>query len=683
MGLLYLCVLSLICVALYQSWDQAVTNAQSLSDNLTQAFEQNLEAMVTRIDLGLVSVVDDVERQNAESSSDLQRLNQEIATQDLRNPEIMGYHVYGPDGQLLTGLHGVANPLGNIQQRDYFKFLQDHADAGLVITPPVQGVTTGQVTVGFNRRINKPDGSFGGVVRAAVSVTRYADMFAWFHPGPHGTAVVYDQSYQELVRYPNEGPPRPLPDDLRHIIDRQADTALLMAATSNHDKSILAVKKVGRYPLYAVVSYADRDYLQQWRQDALNLSLFALIFLVLMTAAARQTAIRVADAKRSEAQMHNSHQRYETLVNNIPWGVFSLRVKDSGDMAFDYVSPRMCQLLDATSDKMLGDVEAVLGKIHHDDVDEVLAGLGEQKPLHWKGRIAVGGAIRNFQIDAVPTLPSSGDVLWNGVIADITEQEEVERQLLATDEKLRGLYELSPLGIVLTSAEGRFVEFNEAFRQITGYSEEQLRSLDYWTLTPAKYKGDEIRQLESLDRTGHYGPYRKEYTNHDGQMVPVQLNGVRIVGADGQNYTWSIVEDVSERLRAEEELSLSLERFRLMTDSVKDYAIYLLDAEGRVLTWNKGAQRLKQFEADEIIGRSIERFYSPEDVEDGKAQSLLEKAKRAGKRRMKAGVCAVTAPASGRTSRCRACAEKMVQSRASSKSLMTSPSASRLRIPGV
>ena len=75
-----------------------------------------------------------------------------------------------------------------------------------------------------------------------------------------------------------------------------------------------------------------------------------------------------------------------------------------------------------------------------------------------------------------------------------------------------------------------------------------------------------------------------------------------------------------------EALRQSEERFRLMIESVKDYAIILLDPSGRVTSWNVGAERIKGYHADEIIGKSFSAFYTPEDNESGKPQAELRQA---------------------------------------------------------
>jgi PAS domain S-box-containing protein len=64
-------------------------------------------------------------------------------------------------------------------------------------------------------------------------------------------------------------------------------------------------------------------------------------------------------------------------------------------------------------------------------------------------------------------------------------------------------------------------------------------------------------------------------------------------------------------------------QFALLIASVKDYAIFMLDAEGRVLTWNAGAEAIKGYRPDEVIGRPITIFYTPEDAAAGRPQRLL------------------------------------------------------------
>src|ERR1700730_9707446 len=89
--------------------------------------------------------------------------------------------------------------------------------------------------------------------------------------------------------------------------------------------------------------------------------------------------------------------------------------------------------------------------------------------------------------------------------------------------------------------------------------------------------------------------------------------------------------DNSARKHVEEKLRFTEESFRLMVESVSDYAIVMLSPEGNVVSWNSGAQRIKGFLADEIVGEHFSRFYLPDDVASGKPKRDLEVAAALGR----------------------------------------------------
>src|SRR6185503_4036073 len=75
-----------------------------------------------------------------------------------------------------------------------------------------------------------------------------------------------------------------------------------------------------------------------------------------------------------------------------------------------------------------------------------------------------------------------------------------------------------------------------------------------------------------------------------------------------------VTRDLTERREAENRLRESEERFRLMINAVRDYAIFMLDPDGRVASWNEGAERIKGYRPSEIIGQHFSRFYPPDRV---------------------------------------------------------------------
>jgi PAS domain S-box-containing protein len=83
--------------------------------------------------------------------------------------------------------------------------------------------------------------------------------------------------------------------------------------------------------------------------------------------------------------------------------------------------------------------------------------------------------------------------------------------------------------------------------------------------------------------------------------------------------------------QAEEALRESEERFRLLVEGIKDYAIFMLDADGRVASWNAAAERVTGYEADEIVGRHFARLFPPEDARRGRPTQILVKATAEGR----------------------------------------------------
>jgi PAS domain S-box-containing protein len=71
-------------------------------------------------------------------------------------------------------------------------------------------------------------------------------------------------------------------------------------------------------------------------------------------------------------------------------------------------------------------------------------------------------------------------------------------------------------------------------------------------------------------------------------------------------------------------------RFRLLVESVRDYAIFMLSPSGHVLTWNAGAERFKGYKPDEIIGQHFSRFYTPEALASGLPEHGLKVATATG-----------------------------------------------------
>ncbi|EGN76185.1 PAS domain S-box/PAS domain S-box/PAS domain S-box [Idiomarina sp. A28L] len=138
-------------------------------------------------------------------------------------------------------------------------------------------------------------------------------------------------------------------------------------------------------------------------------------------------------------------------------------------------------------------------------------------------------------------------------VSTTLELKNQQATLERSEQRLRGLFELSPIGIALNDYEtGAFVDLNAALLLSTGYTRDEFISLSYWDVTPREYEAEEFKQLKMLDTTSRYGPFEKEYIRKDGSRYPVCLHGMLVEDNSGRKLIWSIIEDISERKRNDE-----------------------------------------------------------------------------------------------------------------------------------
>jgi PAS domain S-box-containing protein len=119
--------------------------------------------------------------------------------------------------------------------------------------------------------------------------------------------------------------------------------------------------------------------------------------------------------------------------------------------------------------------------------------------------------------------------------------------------------------------------------------------------------------------------YELTYIRKDGTRFPAIVSVTALRDAASKVIGYLLIgTDNSARKHAEEKLRWTESSFRLMVESVSDYAIVMLDPDGSVASWNTGAQRIKGYPADEILGRHFSVFYPQDDVAGGKPRRDLD-----------------------------------------------------------
>jgi two-component system, LuxR family, sensor kinase FixL len=147
-------------------------------------------------------------------------------------------------------------------------------------------------------------------------------------------------------------------------------------------------------------------------------------------------------------------------------------------------------------------------------------------------------------------------------------RRKAEEAVRKSGAKYRSLYESMMDGFVLVGMDGPIKEFNESYRSMTGYTQEELLQITYQDLTPDRWHHyeREIVEKQVLVR-GYSDVYEKEYRRKDGTVFPIELRAFLLKDGQGNNIgMWAIVRDVTERRRAEEALNERLQFEHLLSD---------------------------------------------------------------------------------------------------------------------
>jgi PAS domain S-box-containing protein len=305
-----------------------------------------------------------------------------------------------------------------------------------------------------------------------------------------------------------------------------------------------------------------------------------------------------------------AEEQYRELVEQLPLVTY---IDEPAIAPSRYISPQVETLLGYSAEEWLADPDLFLRLLHPDDRDRVFA---EHERAFAAGAsgwsfeyrlIARDGRTVDIRDDAVVAKDGDGKPLYvQGFLMDVTKQKEAERALRASDTRFRALFEEAPIGVAWGPLDGSLYRRNRAYREMVGYSEEELSSMHFSEYT---HPDDLPRELELHERllAGKIDRYEleKRYIHKDGHAVWVHLvdSVVREETRSGRLGV-TMVQDISKRRQAEDDLRRQTQYYESLLE-ISPVAVVTLDLDERVTSWNPAAERLFGYSAGEALDRPI------------------------------------------------------------------------------
>lgn len=311
-------------------------------------------------------------------------------------------------------------------------------------------------------------------------------------------------------------------------------------------------------------------------------------------------------------------------------------------------SGNICEF-NAAAQRMLGHTrETVIGRrladiivppdmreAHLTGVHRVAAG-GPSRILGRRIRVpalcADGNTIQvELAITQLPGLP----IRFTGFLRDLTEELTARASAREASERYAQLVSQSPLSMQIFSPDGATIATNAAWERLWGVTLEQLGGYNVLHDVQLEKKGIlPILRRAFAGETVHIPPTLydpAEERDPRGRARWVEARAYPLFGADQRVEAVVLIhDDVTERIEAGRRTALTHTQAQLLIESVRDFAICMLDAEGRVVSWNAGSERMNGYSADEIIGQHVRVFHTPEAQAAGRPERALEQARVAG-----------------------------------------------------
>lgn len=262
---------AVVVVFLKKSHDDTRWQATMLADSFARILEQSISALELRVDVGLRDVCGYIEAMYPRGLDEV-GVNAVIDRQFRLQPELDNLRFADETGRVLFGVGvPVEGSDKSVINRDFHARARGDPNGGLIVSKPIVGRAPGTRVLVMARRVNRPDGSFGGVVYADITMDTIQDLFGAVHLGPNGTVHLLRPDLEIVTRRPDYGGARSLvgqkfvePGFLDAWQRDRISGVYVADSLADGMRRLNTYRRLGQYRGYVLVSLADEDIFAEW-----------------------------------------------------------------------------------------------------------------------------------------------------------------------------------------------------------------------------------------------------------------------------------------------------------------------------------------------------------------------------------------------------------------------------------
>lgn len=327
----------------------------------------------------------------------------------------------------------------------------------------------------------------------------------------------------------------------------------------------------------------------------------------------------ITERKQTENALQESEAKFQKLAKNIPGMIYQYVFHSDGSQGFSYVSPISTEIYGFEPEEIVQNHQIMFDIIHPDDrksMDEAIQISAQTlQPFQWEGRLLFpSGNIKWIQAISRPEKQVNGEIIWDGVVIDVSDQKQAELAFSNSQSRLQMALNAAQMGTWDWEIETNKITWSKKTEMIFGFTPGSFPG-DMESYLTCLYPQDRDHLLEKVNQSLlEKLPYQIEHRIlwPDGSVRWVAAIGNTVYKQTGEPIGMSgVVMDITERKQAEELLRDSEFKLRTIIENSND-AITLKDKEGRYLLINQAGAKFLGRDISDILSKRDEELFTPE-----------------------------------------------------------------------